>query len=165
MNYQFFIDVEAEKEVRGEQESDQAFMERVFRTVIEGGVPNDPPDVNDWMAAEFVSCDAEKEEFCLRFHVEPMMLNPNGHLHGGIMTTALDITMGMLTRFLFLSNRPVTVELNTNYLRGVQNGATYVTRAHVTKSGRNLKFLYCEAFDEETGKRYADGTGVFMLPM
>jgi uncharacterized protein (TIGR00369 family) len=76
--------------------------------------------------------------------VHPLLFNPNGTLHGGIITTALDVSMGHLLRN---EGAPgVTLELHTSFVRAVR-GRAYC-QARVRKLGRRVAHVASDLFDE-----------------
>jgi uncharacterized protein (TIGR00369 family) len=80
------------------------------------------------------------------FDVADYMFNPQGTLHGGVLTTALDISMGHL-----LNRRAgpgTTLELKVQFLAPVRAGRVRC-RGSVLRLGRSLAFLTAEAKDAD----------------
>lgn len=77
-----------------------------------------------------------KKTLTLTFPLRSWMLNPKGMLHGGIMTTMLDMAMGMLARYERKANLVSTVSLSVDFLRPVRADTATVS-AHVRKAGRS----------------------------
>ncbi len=81
------------------------------------------------------------------FTVADWMFNPQGTLHGGLIGTALDISMGHLLHHA--AGAGTTLEMKTQYLRPVTAGqATCI--ASFLRRGRSISFLE---------SRMADGSG------
>ena len=91
MNYEYFTQLEAGSLTKAENETEQAFMEKVLRAVFAEKSEQLQNRVNDKLAPRFESCSAEERCLSISFSVHEWMLNPNGTLHGGILTTAVDI--------------------------------------------------------------------------
>lgn len=155
MNYASFEELEHGTMARRENEPEQRYMERVFRAACqnEGFCGPDTPcsiyRINDMLAPEFVSCSAETPALTLSFSVREWMLNPKGTLHGGIMATMLDMTIGMLIRFSRKTNHVSTVSLSLNYLRPVHEGVAVVC-ARIRKAGRNVVFAEAKLIDGQS---------------
>lgn len=155
MNYAAFEELENGTMARRGNEPEQAYMERVFREGCrsDGFCGPDTPcsvhRINDMLAPEFVSCSAEEQSITLSLKVREWMLNPKGTLHGGIMSTMLDMTMGMLTRFIRKTNDVSTVSLSLDYLRPVHEGVVMVS-AHIRKAGRSVVFVEADLTDERS---------------
>lgn len=83
------------------------------------------------------------EDWCeVSFEVVEPLFNPQGSLHGGVLATALDISMGHL-----LNRRAgpgATLEMKVQYFAPVRAGRVQC-RARFLKLGRKLFFLQSEA--------------------
>lgn len=66
---------------------------------------------------------------------EPPMFNPQGSLHGGVLATALDISMGHLLKHCF--GPGATLEMKIQYLGSVRGGRVSC-EASFLKKGRKL---------------------------
>lgn len=166
MNYAAFEELENGTLTRRTDEPEQAYMERIFREVCrsDGFCGPDTPcsihRINDMLAPEFAACSAEEQSLTLSLTVREWMLNPRGTLHGGIMSTMLDMAMGMLTRYYRKTNLVSTVSLSVNYLRPVQPGEQVAIRAEVQKLGRRVLFMQAQL--RSGGKTAASATATFM---
>jgi uncharacterized protein (TIGR00369 family) len=89
--------------------------------------------------------------------VDGSMYNPQGTVHGGVIALALDVSMGHLLRN---EGTPgVTLELHTNYVRGVQ-GPAYC-RSRILKAGRRVAHVGSELFDDRD-RLCASATATFL---
>ncbi len=121
-------------------EGDQAHMERIIKAACEPSGVEDPR-INEMMSPTFVECSAEDASLTLSFFVEDWMQNPLGTLQGGLMTTALDMTMGLLGRYVRSSEIVVTAELTVNYMRGIKGGTHFTVEAQAQKQGKRILFM------------------------
>tara|TARA_B100000963_G_C22626405_1_gene672595 strand:+ start:462 stop:941 length:480 start_codon:yes stop_codon:yes gene_type:complete len=88
----------------------------------------------------------DNEILNISFEVSSMFLNPQGTLHGGLIATIMDISMGHL---LNKSVGPgATIEMKTQYIRSVVRGKTNC-RAKFIKKGRSINFLESRFYDED----------------
>lgn len=76
--------------------------------------------------------------------VKPFMFNPQGSLHGGVLATALDISMGHLLKHQFGAG--ATLEMKVQYFAPVRSGRV-TCRAGFLKKGRKTFFLQSSAQD------------------
>ena len=162
MDYRVFERLEEGQDFRTDRETGQDFMARILQGVINGSDNDNPQILNDLVAPEFVDCDFNEQSLHVRYPVKDWELNPNGTLHGGIISTVCDITMGVLARFMFCRRQAVTVELNTNYMNPARAGSQVLVCAKVKKNGKRVKFLECKVYSEDDGKILADASGIFM---
>lgn len=158
MNYRVF---EADEWKKQPDESDQEHMARVFQAALAAD-PEGKRLINDMLGAGFFSCDAQEKMLTLGFHVEDWMSNPNGTLHGGLLATASDMTMGMLARYYKQQRNCVTVQMSVNYLRSVAADADFYVCARAKKVGRRVLFMSADVIDRQSGKTAGEATAVFM---
>lgn len=158
MDYKIFDNMK----IKG-TESDQEFMERILNQIIEKSATNSYCNmtINEMMKPEFISCSYDFMMLNLKFHVYEWTLNPYGMFHGGLITTACDITMGMLARFFNKGIGVVTVELSINFLRGITSDENCLFCAKLKKNGKRVKFTACDVYSSKN-QLLATATGVFM---
>ena len=161
MNYDVFSRMEDGTLTPNPEETEQTFMERVLRDVF-APCDGNPTTINDMLSPRFVECSAERKSLCAEFAVEDWMHNPNGSLHGGLLSTSVDIAVGVLARYHKQTRRMVTVNLYINYLSGVPADSKYRVRATVDRVGRRMVFARADVYVAETGKQAATASAVFM---
>jgi uncharacterized protein (TIGR00369 family) len=105
------------------------------------------PESSDGMARLVVELDARH-------------LNPAGAVHGGMLATLVDATMGAAVRSVADGEAPATSQLTVTYLRPGQPGRLLVS-ARVSKRGDSLTM--CEADVEQDGKTLAHALATFAL--
>jgi acyl-CoA thioesterase len=82
------------------------------------------------------------------------LCNPQGSMHGGIITTALDISMGHLSnRYL---STAVTIEMQMRFFRPLTGDGTCTGR--ILKAGRKIVHLESRMTDSD-GRLVAHGVG------
>jgi uncharacterized protein (TIGR00369 family) len=94
--------------------------------------------------------------------ITSFMHNSLGVVHGGILATLIDSTMGSLVnRSLPEGQYSVTTELKTNYIRPARGGSL---RSEATILHRGQTLIVCQGsvFDERD-RLLAHGTGTFMV--
>lgn len=94
--------------------------------------------------------------------ITPFMHNSLGVVHGGMLATLIDSTMGSLVnRSLAAGKYAVTTELKLNYLRPGK-GKTLRSEASILHRGQTLVVCQGSVFDERD-KLLAHATGTFMI--
>lgn len=86
----------------------------------------------------------ETDACIVALDVKPFMYNPQGSLHGGVLATALDISMGHLLKHQFGAG--ATLEMKVQYFAPVRSGPV-ICRASFLKKGRRAFFLQSSAHD------------------
>ena len=113
---------------------------------------------------EFYDCSFEEKWVTIAFDVIDFELNPNGTMMGGIITTALDMTYGILVIGLTGNPCPPTINLNVNFVRPIFEGDTLLCTAKVTSWGKKVLHLSCEGTCKSSGKSAVSSTAVFLSP-
>lgn len=129
--------------LRKEDLLDQAGMERAFRWYFEH-VEDDPHNrgtFNTMLDARYVTCSFDKRTLVLSFAGQHWMSNPSKMLHGGITTSALDMTMGLLCRYCSGGYMTPTIDLSVSFLRSAPYDKPLYFEAKVTHCG----FRICQA--------------------
>jgi uncharacterized protein (TIGR00369 family) len=85
------------------------------------------------------------ETCTVAFDAEHFLFNPQGTLHGGILATALDVSMGHLLRQA-TGSAGTTLEFKVQFLGAVRSGRVLCT-GRILRRGRSISFLQAEATD------------------
>ncbi|MDP9427769.1 MAG: PaaI family thioesterase [Actinomycetota bacterium] len=105
--------------------------------------------------------DAEDGGARIAFEVGEEHLNAAGTLHGGVLATLVDTTMGQAVRTTTGEGEvPATSQLTVTYLRPGKPGALVVT-GRVRSRGAHL--TVCEADVEQDGEALAHAVATFAL--
>jgi len=78
--------------------------------------------------------------------VKDFMFNPQGTLHGGIIATLLDISMGHLLQRTIGAG--MTLEMKTQYLRPARGGRIRAVGSFL-KKGKSINYLETRLYDVE----------------
>ncbi len=106
----------------------------------------------------FVSCDFEKKEACFAFEAMEWELNPGGSLHGGIIITCFDMSMGLTCHYYAKQHMITTVNLTTTFLKPVLLGDVVQYKVRITNLGRTLISMVAEGWVHRNGKDVLVGT-------
>ncbi len=104
--------------------------------------------------------EAAEGKATLAVEVDERHLNVAGTVHGGMLATLVDTTMGFAVRSAVGDETPATSQLSLTYLRPGKPGRLVVT-ATVRKRGENL--TVCEADVEQDGKSLVHALATFAL--
>jgi len=99
------------------------------------------------------------DETCIvKFKAKSPMFNPQGTLHGGIIATAMDVSMGHLLHYTTGSG--ATLEMNVKYLLPIKD-QEIVCKGSYLKRGKTIGFLQSHLFRAD-GKlaAYASATWI-----
>ena len=162
MNYTYFSELENNTLNKSEIESEQAFMERILTAVFHEKTEEMDGRINDKLKPVFAACDAAQRSLSVSFQAEEWMLNPNGTLHGGMLSTCVDIVMSVLSRFLARKRAMFTAQLSMNFLRTIQRGDTFTVQVTADHVGRRSVIVHAHVCVGDSEKYAATATAVLM---
>lgn len=99
------------------------------------------------------------EECVVAFEAIPPLFNPQGTLHGGVLATAMDISMGHLLRHN--AGAGATLEMKIQYIAPIKEGCVSC-RASFLRQGRGISYLQSHAFRND-GELAAHATATWKL--
>jgi uncharacterized protein (TIGR00369 family) len=106
--------------------------------------------------------DAPPGHARMRLTVNPMWANPNGVLHGGVVYTLIDYSMGgAVQNSLPAGEYCTSISVSVNYLAPVREG-TLIADTEVVRQGRNIAFVESKVRDDG-GKIIATATGTMFI--
>jgi uncharacterized protein (TIGR00369 family) len=104
----------------------------------------------------------EERTYSFEIPITLFMHNSTGAVHGGILATLIDSTMGsLINRSLPEDKYAVTTELKVNYLRPAK-GERLRSEATFLHRGQTLVVMESSVYDNRN-KRVAHGTGTFIV--
>jgi len=90
--------------------------------------------------------------------LEPQLRNRAGKLHGGVIFSLVDITMGLAcSSAQGFDQQSATIECKINYIRAVENGDVLCT-ARVIHPGRRMLVVEADVYQGERLVAKAQGT-------
>ena len=95
------------------------------------------------------------------FVVEAKHLNRSGNLHGGMLMTFADQSMAMTARQATGVKRHATIELNTQFIGGVQLGQFVEAHAEVVRATRSVVFMEVKMFVD--GRIVVSANGIWKI--
>lgn len=116
----------------------QEHMEQWARWVANPANPVQAHGVIPRMQPAFVSCNFEEGWLDMAYPVLEWELNPQRILHGGVLSTALDTSLGVLCHYYVYPKAVTTVTMNVTFLKPILPGDTFHIRARLDSLGRTL---------------------------
>jgi acyl-CoA thioesterase len=131
-----------------------------LRARVERALSTAEPVFGKFFLARFLDLDITYDDEAQRTHVQlpyaDFLCNPQGSLHGGVIATVMDISMGHLChRYL---STAVTVEMQMRFFRPVR-GTAYC-EGSLLRPGRRLVHLESHVYDDQ-GRPAAHATGTW----
>jgi len=122
--------------------------ESAARQAFEQALETHTPDFETFFLARLLDLRfAYPDQQCvITFEIQDFMLNPQGSLHGGIIATVMDISMGHLLNHT--QGRGVTLEMKTQYVKAVNTG-TLRCCAEFIKHGQGISYLRSTLIDAD----------------
>ena len=124
--------------------------EALARAAFDEAVRTRSPGFGTFFLARLLGLEiAYGEDDCtVRCAVKDFMFNPQGSLHGGIIATVLDISMGHLLQHAV--GVGMTLQMNTQFFKPAREGVVQA-RATFLRKGRSINYLESRMSDAEGG--------------
>jgi len=108
--------------------------------------------------------EAEEGRAVVRMRAESRHLNPGGTVHGGAISTLVDVSMAeaLNTTVAEEDERPVTVEIKVNYMAPANPGIITST-ARVRKGGKRVTVVEAEVVQEQDKEVVALAMGTYTV--
>lgn len=120
--------------------------------------------INETVAPKFDSCSVKDKYYCAAFDMTPMMCNPWGAVHGGILATAFDSMMGTVAFYFGGCRKTQTLSMQISYLRSGDAKQRLFIRSRITKAGKTVTYVTAEAWSEDRpDKLIATASGVYFF--
>jgi uncharacterized protein (TIGR00369 family) len=104
--------------------------------------------------------DADKTTCRIAFPVTDRLMNHQGVVHGGVLATVMDISMGHLVAKV--AGPGATIEMKIQFMRPL-TGTAAVCEGQFTKRGRSISFMESRVRDE-IGRCVAHATATWKMP-
>lgn len=135
--------------------------EAAARTALEDALRTHAPGFGTFFLARLLGLDITygDDDCTVRLAVKDFMFNPQGSLHGGLIGTVLDISMGHLLQHSV--GVGMTLQMNTQFIKPAREG-TVQARATFLRKGRSINYLQSHMTDAE-GAPMAFATSTWRL--
>jgi uncharacterized protein (TIGR00369 family) len=114
--------------------------ERLARAAFEAAMATQRPEFEHFFLARLLGLEFTYTELTcvIEFEAKDFMFNPQGSLHGGVIATVMDISMGHLLRRV--DGPGVTIEMKTQYVKAASAERLRCT-GEFTQHGKSLSYL------------------------
>lgn len=103
----------------------------------------DPSQPNLFFYPAVVSCDGPERRVTYRYKTYDWMRNPNGVVHGGVIASILDVSMGITTR-AYTDKFTPTINITINFARPIPVGSDILVTIRAATMGRTSSQLTAE---------------------
>ncbi|HDR9759515.1 TPA: PaaI family thioesterase [Burkholderia cepacia] len=138
--------------------------ETAARSAFESALQTYEPGFGTFFLARLLDLDITfpEDSAIVRFPVRDFLFNPGGTLHGGIIATVMDVSMGHLLNHTYGAGA-ATLEMKVQYLRPLGRGHARC-HARFLQRGRSFAFLEARLYDDVTEKLAAVATSTWKAP-
>jgi uncharacterized protein (TIGR00369 family) len=122
--------------------------ETAAREAFERAMLEHTQEFGKFFLARLFGMDIRFPDGCCRVSLTPrdFMFNPQGSLHGGVVATIMDISMGHLLNHA--SGPGTTLEMKTQYVKAVRIEPLVCT-GRFLRQGRSISYLCAELTDAQ----------------
>jgi uncharacterized protein (TIGR00369 family) len=121
--------------------------ERAARAAFDEALQSHQPGFGTFFLARLLNLEISypQGQCVIRFPIHDFLFNPQGSLHGGVIATIMDISMGHLLRQTYGAGG-ATLEMKLQYLRSVSGDHAWC-QAQFLRKGRSVAFLESRLYD------------------
>ncbi len=109
-----------------------------FKSHIGKGYPENFKTYGKWL--EPIVREVEKDRLVLEFTGREEQGNPAGLIHGGIIASLIDETIGAMMFYVGEPHFKKSVSLSVDFLSGCRPGDVLLVEARLIKSGKTLSY-------------------------
>jgi uncharacterized protein (TIGR00369 family) len=144
-----------------EQEIRMSSYEQIGEAMLARALSDDRQEFGSFFLSRLLGLSVayEDDRCVVTFEATAALFNPQGTLHGGILATAMDISMGHLLHHK--TGAGTTLEMKVQYLAPVTVGPIRCEGSFLRR-GRGISFLQSGAFRGD-GERVAHATATWKL--
>lgn len=135
--------------------------EKKLEHFLELRLQADVNSINHKMEMNLVSYD--KQHIVLSFPVNSWQLNPMGNMHGGMIATAIDITMGCASYAFTQADNVPTVSMNIQYLKPVIANQDLFIKATVDHAGSRISQIRCVGWQQDEERICVSASGAYIV--
>lgn len=123
--------------------------------------PSDPNQPNLYLCPRLHDCDGSNLTVELDYDTKSWMSNPMGVVHGGILASMLDTSMGLTCHGIYRTHTP-TISMNIHYARPVPLEKTIRIRITAIMAGNTTIQLQAQLFlPDEPGRILVSASGIY----
>ena len=133
----------------------QEGMEALFRRLCSHWPDAQAGRINELCRPQYVSCSFESRTLRLSYAVQDWMRNYADVMHGGVVCTVFDLTMGLLSGYCSRGLLTPTTNMQVTFLRPIPAGETLVAEAVCDMAGKTLCAVTAKAWLESMPEKTA----------
>lgn len=114
------------------------------------------------LKGKIIDYDYDNKSLIMEYEATEFHENAFGIMFGGSLAGMFDITFGTLTAGLGDYDVAPTVQLSTNFLKGIPTGSLVRVKAEAVSTGKTIMNFMGKAYVED--KLVGSATGTFMTP-
>ncbi|MEG0265662.1 MAG: PaaI family thioesterase [Erysipelotrichaceae bacterium] len=138
-------------------------MEHLLKEFIEERMMKLVGTINADLDYTFVDCNVKEGILHLRFPLKAWQMNPKGHLHGGMVCTILDTSMGCLAYAMSGGYHTPTVDMSTSFIASSNEGEHLIVEVALQHGGSRIMKVEAKAICEERNQLVASSMGTYIV--
>lgn len=120
-----------------------------------------PPPIFLDMEGEILAIDLDIPSLIARFPVKPRYQNPMGYMQGGMITAAIDNTVGPLS--VMVADPNVTKSMEVRFRRPVLPTLDFITVEATVESSSKREIIFATSVKDDNGKELASARSIHVI--
>ena len=142
---------------------DQKEFLEAYQMRLETLLKNSPNKIISMIQPKLENVNFEERIMTTKYETKNWEMNDYNILHGGILATIIDTSMGMYSSVLSGGSLVTTVSLTLNFLKPIPEDCSLLVNAKAVSVGKTIISMSAEAIIQETGATAASAVGTFMV--
>lgn len=122
---------------------------------------DDKTMMNGMLDGKLIKCDPDDDTAIIAYETKHWENNRAGFLHGGVLASMLDLSMGDLSICYSDALWTPTVTLEVKYVRPTKIGDTVLVKVELLSSGKRINQLRAIATSKDSGKILGSASGTY----
>jgi uncharacterized protein (TIGR00369 family) len=139
------------------QEAMEASL-RKFADLLAFGQPN---AFSAYIPPKFLRCNFEENTMVYYYDTPEKLSNPAGAVHGGVIATMIDTTMGALIYYMAGEKITPTISMKVDYVAPGVIGRPIYVGAKSTRCGKTMAYITCKAWQLDEDKPIVTADAVY----
>lgn len=119
--------------------------------------------INAMMEMQVENYDIHKQSITLSFPVKAWQLNPAGNMHGGMISSAMDIAMGCASYVFSKATFTPTIHLSINFTQPIKEGDKLMIQSICDHAGSRMAQTRAIAYVDDIENVVASANGSYAI--
>ncbi len=148
-------------EYRSQELLSQEGMEKSLKYFAELLATSQPDAFTAYIPPKFLRCNFKENTLAYVYETQRKLANPEGNVHGGVIASMMDTTMGALIYYMAGEKITPTISMKVDYVAPGFVGLPLYVGVKCTRCGKTMAYITCKAWQRDEDKPIATADAVY----